>query len=224
MKRPFFIAQIKSHDPPPFAANHDSSIFLRNYVGTDPSLRIWSDRRTIAINFRDGAPVSRVGKTLKRSIAIVGFMLLASAAFADPQSEISAYRKSYGLSAVAVDPKLTELASKQANAMGERGSLDHNVYASFRSRIASYGTLSAAENIAMATRTFGDTFVVWKSSSGHNANLLLPDATRIGIASASSKGTTYWSLILAAAPSELNQRRVDVLSIFPFVMLMRIAP
>ncbi len=126
---------------------------------------------------------------MKRSIAIVGFMLLASAAFADPQSEISAYRKSYGLSAVAVDPKLTELASTQANAMAERGSLDHNVYASFRSRMASYGTLSAAENIAMATRTFGDTFAVWKSSSGHNANLLLPGATRIGIASASSKGT-----------------------------------
>src|SRR6266540_1860434 len=90
---------------------------------------------------------------------------------------------------------------KQANAMVERGSLDHNVYASFRTRMASYGTLSAAENIAMGTKTFGDTFAVWKSSSGHNANLLLHSATRIGIASASSHGTSYWALILAA-PSE----------------------
>jgi uncharacterized protein YkwD len=160
---------------------------------------------------------------MKRLVAIVGFTLLASSAFADPQSEISAYRNSYGLSAVSVDPKLTELASKQANAMAERGSLDHNVYASFHSRMASYDTLSAAENIAMGTRTFGETLAVWKSSSGHNANLLLPSATRIGIASASSHGTQYWALILAS-PSEPNQRRVDVLSIFPFVMLMRISP
>src|SRR5436305_7046309 len=164
-------------------------------------------------------------KKMKRLIAIVGFILLASTAFADPQSEISAYRKSYGLSAVSLDPKLTELASKQASAMAERGSLDHNVYASFRSRMASYGSLSAAENIAMGTTTFGDTFAVWKSSSGHNANLLLHSATRIGIASASSHGTSYWALILAA-PSEPNPNsgRIEVLSIFPFVMLMRIAP
>ena len=161
---------------------------------------------------------------MRRLVAVAGFVLLASTAFAEPQSEISAYRKSYGLPAVTVDPKLTELAGKQANAMAERSSLDHNAYASFRTRMAPYDTLSAAENIAMGTRTFGDTLAVWKSSSGHNANLLLPSATRIGIASASSKGTTYWSLILAAAPSESNHRRVDVLSIFPFVMLMRIAP
>ena len=162
-------------------------------------------------------------KKMKRLIAIVGFILLASTAFADPQSEISAYRKSYGLPAVTVDPKLTELAGKQANAMAERSSLDHNAYASFRTRMAPYDTLSAAENIAMGTRTFGDTLAVWKSSSGHNANLLLRSATRIGVASASSHGTTYWALILAA-PSEPNQRRVNVLSIFPFVMLMRISP
>jgi uncharacterized protein YkwD len=160
---------------------------------------------------------------MKILMAVAALMLLTGTASADPQSEISAYRKSFGLSAVTVDPRLTELASRQANAMAERGSLDHNVYASFRSRMTSYGTLSAAENIARGTTTFGETFAVWKSSSGHNANLLLPSATRIGIASASGHGTTYWALILAA-PSEPNQRRVEVLSIFPFVMMMRISP
>jgi hypothetical protein len=69
-------------------------------------------------------------RKMKRLIAIVGLTLtlLARPAFADPQSEISAYRKSYGLSAVAVDPKLTELARKQASAMAARRSLDHNAY------------------------------------------------------------------------------------------------
>jgi uncharacterized protein YkwD len=55
-----------------------------------------------------------------RLIAIVGISLLSTSAFADPQSEILAYRKSYGLSAVTVDAKLTELARRQANAMAER--------------------------------------------------------------------------------------------------------
>jgi len=91
---------------------------------------------------RNHASVPSVGKKTKRLIAIVGFTLLASHAFADPQSEISGYRKSYGLSAVTVDPKLTELARQQANAMAERRSLDHNVYASLRSRMASYGAAS----------------------------------------------------------------------------------
>jgi hypothetical protein len=140
--------------------------------------------------------------------AIVGLSLLASPAVADPQSEISAYRKSHGLSAVTVDPKLTELARKQANAMAERRSMDHDVYGSFSSRMASYGAVSAAENIAMGTKTFGDTFAIWKGSWGHNANLLKRNVTRIGLASASSHGTTYWALILAA-PAEPKQRSTN---------------
>jgi uncharacterized protein YkwD len=144
---------------------------------------------------------------MKRVILIVGLTLLTNTAYADPQSEISAYRKLYGLSAVTVDAKLTELARKQATAMAERRSLDHNVYAPFRSRMSSYGMSSAGENIAMGTRTFSDTLAVWKSSSGHNANLLLRNATRIGLASASSHGAKYWALILAA-PSEPKQRAV----------------
>jgi uncharacterized protein YkwD len=74
-------------------------------------------------------------------------------ALIDPQSEISAYRKSYSLPAVTADAKLTELARQQANAMAERRSMDHNVYASFHSRIAPYGSASAAENLATGTKT-----------------------------------------------------------------------
>jgi hypothetical protein len=142
---------------------------------------------------------------MKRLIAVAALALLATPALADPQSEISAYRKSYGLSAVTVDPKLTELARKQANAMAERRSMDHDVYASFPSRMASYGAASAAENIAAGTKTFEDTLAIWKFSPGHNANLLKSNVTRIGLASASSHGTTYWALILAA-PTEPKQR------------------
>src|SRR5215471_574800 len=38
--RPFLIAEIESHDPPPPAVNHDPCCFSVNYAGTDPSLII----------------------------------------------------------------------------------------------------------------------------------------------------------------------------------------
>src|SRR5215831_8988657 len=88
-----------------------------------------------------------VRKELKTWVAVISLTLLASPAWADPQSEISVYRKSYGLPAVTADAKLTELARQQANAMAERRLMDHNVYASFRSRMAPYGSPSAAENL-----------------------------------------------------------------------------
>jgi hypothetical protein len=67
-------------------------------------------------------------KELKTWVAVSSLTLLATAAWADPQSEISAYRKSYGLPAVTADAKLNELARQQANAMAERRSMGHNVY------------------------------------------------------------------------------------------------
>jgi len=170
---------------------------------------------------RNHAPVLSVSKELKTWVAVIGLTLLATAAWADPQSEISAYRKTYGLPAVTADAKLTELARQQANAMAERHSMDHNVYASFHSRIAPYGSASAAENLAMGTKTFEETLATWKSSHGHNANLLNRNVTRMGLASASRDGTTYWALILAAPP-EPPQSKVRVLSIFPPIILMRL--
>jgi len=104
--------------------------------------------------------------------------------------------------------------------MAERRSMDHNVYASFHTRIAPYGSASAAENLAMGTKTFEETLAMWKSSHGH-ANLLNHNVTRIGLASASHDGTTYWALILAAPP-EPPQSKVRVLSIFPPSILMRL--
>jgi hypothetical protein len=143
---------------------------------------------------------------MKYATAAAILALSASAAWASPESEISAYRKSHGLSTVTVDPALNALAAKQANAMAARGVMDHSVYASFSDRISPYNTFAAAENIAMGTKSFSETLAIWKVSSGHNANLLLGEARRIGIASASGHGRTYWALILAA-PHDSKRRR-----------------
>src|ERR1700674_3247487 len=148
---------------------------------------------------------------MKYASAAVILALSASAALASPASEISAYRKSHGLSAVSADPALNALAAKQANAMAARGVMDHSVYAPFGQRISAYHTSVAAENIAMGTRSFTETLAIWEASSGHNANLLLGSARRIGIASASGHGRTYWALILAA-PTEPKRHKGFVLA------------
>jgi uncharacterized protein YkwD len=111
------------------------------------------------------------------------------------------------LSAVKIDPSLTRLAREQAEAMAGATKVDHDVRGSFVSRIANYPTDRAAENLAMGYPTFAATLEQWKNSPGHRANLLLRDASRIGIASVGSGQDTYWALILAAAPKPPKPHR-----------------
>jgi Cysteine-rich secretory protein family len=148
--------------------------------------------------------------------AAVMLALATSAALAGPESEISAYRHSHGLSAVTLDPALSALAAKQAHAMAASGVMDHSVYAPFAQRISAYGTAAAAENIAMGTTSFAQTLAIWKASSGHNANLLMGSARRIGIASASGHGRTYWALILAAPRETKRKGFVEVAGAAPW--------
>jgi uncharacterized protein YkwD len=123
-----------------------------------------------------------------------------AAAPGDAAAAISAYRREHGLPAVTTDARLTQLAQEQAQAMAHAGVMDHSVAAPFSTRIARYDAAVAAENIAAGTHDFASTFVLWKESPGHNANLLRSGVTRIGIASAEAPQTRYkiyWALILA---------------------------
>src|SRR5260370_32972942 len=117
---------------------------------------------------------------MKAAVGITAVLILLATnlAFADPQSEISAYRRSHGLSPVTVDAKLTALASRQANAMAARGVMGHSAYAPFSTRRAAYGTTSAGENIAMGTKTFEEPLGLWKATGGNNAKLLFGKANR----------------------------------------------
>ena len=135
-------------------------------------------------------------------------LIWSSVCLAGPAESITAFRQAHGLSAVKIDPSLTRLAREQAEAMAAARKMDHNVRASFMSRMSSYPADRAAENIAMGHATFEPTLEQWKNSPGHRANLLLRDASRIGIASAGSGQDTYWALILAADPKARKPQRV----------------
>ena len=57
----------------------------------------------------------------------------------------------------------------------------------------------AAENIAYGYESFEKTLGQWIDSSGHRKNLLLHNASRVGIASAkdASGKRTYWAMVIA---------------------------
>ena len=118
---------------------------------------------------------------------IVGFFITATTAHAEDMAEmISQYRREHGLSAVKTNAQLTAIAERQAKAMAASGIMDHSVAGSFSSRVSSAHLGIAAENIAAGTKTWAETFRMWQTSPGHNANLLQSQADSIGVAVAAT--------------------------------------
>jgi len=141
---------------------------------------------------------------------LLGLLFAASAARADDiTAMISQYRREHGLPAVKTDAKLTAVAERQAKAMAASGIMDHDVAGSFATRIAAADTDSAAENIAAGTKTWSDTLRLWKTSSGHNANLLYPGADLLGVAVAYNENTrykVYWAMVIGHKAAKMRTR------------------
>ena len=122
-----------------------------------------------------------------------------SAAAASPAELISDFRLKHGEGRVTMDATLNRIALEQAKAMAAKDKLDHEVLGSFNSRIAPARAGRAAENIAYGYDGFEKTLGQWIDSSGHRKNLLLPKASRVGVASAKSETShrTYWAMVIA---------------------------
>jgi hypothetical protein len=131
-----------------------------------------------------------------------------AAARLDPaaaRDALNAYRASRGLGAVRLDPALSAMAQRQAGAMAAAGEISHELDGAFAARIERAGldTARAGENIAAGFFSQGAAFDEWKRSPGHNANLLMPQATRFGIGMAKAPATryqVYWAMEIAADP------------------------
>jgi hypothetical protein len=119
------------------------------------------------------------------------------------RDKLSEYRRSRGLTPVSLDSRLTALAREQAEAMAAKDRLSHDVAGSFSSRIESAGLTSGrtAENVSYGVYTEVDAISQWRASPSHNKNLLMPEASRFGIAYARSRGAkqrVYWAMAIAA--------------------------
>ncbi len=116
-----------------------------------------------------------------------------------PAAMISGYRVQHGEGRVVLDATLTRIAHEQAAAMAAKDKLDHDVLGPFNSRVHPSGAGRAAENIAYGYDSFPKTLDQWINSSGHRRNLLLHNASRVGVASvkSSATGRTYWAMVIA---------------------------
>ena len=112
---------------------------------------------------------------------------------------ISDFRKQHGEGRVTLDSTLTRIAHDQAAAMAAKDKLDHDVLGQFNKRVSPAGAGRAAENIAYGYDSFPKTLDQWINSSGHRRNLLLHNASRVGVASvkSSATGRTYWAMVIA---------------------------
>jgi uncharacterized protein YkwD len=128
-------------------------------------------------------------------------LLFSGWAAAEPSSAamISDFRLKHGEGRVTMDATLVRIALDQAKAMAAKDTLDHDVLGSFSSRVAPAKAGRAAENIAFGYDSFEKTLDQWIASSGHLKNLLLPKASRVGVASARSATShrTYWAMVIA---------------------------
>jgi uncharacterized protein YkwD len=117
---------------------------------------------------------------------------------------ISAYRATYGLPPVKLDPRLMKIAAVHAQRMAAADDLDHVLpgEGSFPQRMNSggYNAAIAAEDIGAGYKTLPEVMAAWEKSPEHNANLLQPGVSDIGIAfytTSSGIYNEYWSLVLA---------------------------
>jgi uncharacterized protein YkwD len=142
---------------------------------------------------------------LARQVLLLGLALCfattlpSRTAAADPAQLISDFRLKHGEKRVTLDAALTRIAHDQAQAMAAKDKLDHDVLGQFNKRVSPAGAGRAAENIAYGYDGFPKTLDQWINSSGHRKNLLLPGATRVGVASVKSAktGRMYWAMVIA---------------------------
>jgi uncharacterized protein YkwD len=118
---------------------------------------------------------------------------------------LNAYRASRGLGPLRLDPALTAMAQRQADAMAAANGLSHDVAGSFPSRLAGAGVQAseAGENLGGGYYSTQEALAGWRGSPEHDANLLMARATRFGIALAKDARTqyrVYWAMEVVAEP------------------------
>ncbi len=118
---------------------------------------------------------------------------------------INAYRKANGLKPLKLSTSLTEAAKNHSRDLAKWDRISH--YGSDgsnpwdRVKRAGYNAKVAAENVGTGQTTVDEVMKGWQTSPGHNKNLLLSDASDMGIALVQDNKTefkTFWTLVVGS--------------------------
>ena len=84
--------------------------------------------------------------------------------------------------------------------MSASGKVSHDVAGAFSVRVAKLRKSKAAENVAAGFLSFPETLKQWEDSPGHRANLLMPGARKVGVASVANPKSPYrmfWAMVIS---------------------------
>jgi uncharacterized protein YkwD len=119
---------------------------------------------------------------------------------------INAYRTSKGLKPLKLNPALTEAAKAHSRDLAKWDRISHfgsdgsNPWD--RVKRTGYNAKLAAENVGTGQVNFDEVMKGWQESAGHNKNLLLADATEMGLALVQDPKTefkTFWTLVIGSS-------------------------
>ncbi len=118
---------------------------------------------------------------------------------------INAYRARKGLKPLRLNAKLASAAKRHSSDLAKNDRISHKGSDGSdpwdRVKGTGYKARLAAENVGAGQMSLPEVFKGWQDSPDHNDNLLLPDATQMGIALVISPETqyqTFWTLVLGA--------------------------
>lgn len=118
---------------------------------------------------------------------------------------INQYRRDNKLKPLKLNAELTEAAKNHARDLSKWDRISH--YGSDgsnpwdRVKRTGYKARLAAENVGTGQVDFQEVMKGWRASPGHNKNLLLPEASEMGLALVQDPKTefkSFWTLVLAA--------------------------
>jgi uncharacterized protein YkwD len=118
---------------------------------------------------------------------------------------INAYRKEKGLKPLKLNTALTEAAKNHSRDLAKWDRISH--YGSDgsnpwdRVKRVGYNAKVTAENVGTGQVTVDEVMKGWQNSPGHNKNLLLTDASDMGIALVQDNKTefkTFWTLVVGS--------------------------
>ncbi len=119
---------------------------------------------------------------------------------------INAYRKEKGLKPLKLNTALTEAAKNHLRDLAKWDRISH--YGSDgsnpwdRVKRVGYNAKVTAENVGTGQVTIDEVMKGWQNSPGHNKNLLLTDASDMGIALVQDNKTefkTFWTLVVGSS-------------------------
>ena len=112
-------------------------------------------------------------------------------------TELNKYRKAKKLKALKKDAALEKIAKTRAKEMALTGKFSHTRPNGKSGLTLIKGNKHKGENIAMGQKTGKEVSKDWYNSTGHRANMLRKQFTKVGIACYEHNGVTYWAQVFS---------------------------